>query len=304
MATALGVQPDSSGNGVTPLTHRKIIDALWASTGIVTGLGVTGRNDLKYDVAAGVAICSRGDADGKTEAYWPGGQTTAVAAGDSTWPRIDRVWIKAHDMSQGDSDNQVVVGVTQGTPAANPAAPATPDGCTRVIDMLLPAGASSTAKATKPHSADYAYPYGMSAGVLASQNVNQRYMIPENRQWVKRCSVSLRLTTDRTVKVAWKARASCGTDNSLMGSYFVQLRADGQVLNSGANEASSWIKGAFDEIGVWRFAESKGVDYDTILNKGEHTVEAWVCGNPAANTAPVTLYGIQQLTVTDMGVFR
>lgn len=116
MATALGVQPDSSGNGVTPLTHRKIIDALWTSTGIVTGLDVTGRNDLKYDVAAGVAICSRGDADGKTEAYWPGGQTTAVAAGDSTWPRIDRVWIKAHDMSQGDSDNQVVVGVTQGTP--------------------------------------------------------------------------------------------------------------------------------------------------------------------------------------------
>lgn len=84
----------------------------------------------------------------------------------------------------------------------------------------------------------------------------------------------------------------------------MQLRADGQVLNSGANEASSWIKGAFDEIGVWRFAESKGVDYDTILNKGEHTVEAWVCGNPAANTAPVTLYGIQQLTVTDIGVFR
>lgn len=304
MATALGVQPDSSGNGVTPLTHRKIIDALWASTGIVTGLDVNGRNDLKYDVSAGVAICSRGDADGKTEAYWPGGQTPAVAVGDSTWPRIDRVWIKAHDMSQGDSDNQVVVGVTQGTPSANPAAPATPAGCTRVIDMLLPAGAASTAKATKPHSADYAYPYGASMGVLASQNVNQQYTIPENRQWIKRCSVSLRLTTDRTVRVAWKARASCGSDNSLMGSYFVQLRADGQVLNSGVNEASSWIKGAFDEIGVWRFAESKGVDYDTIFNKGEHTIEAWVCGNPAANTAPVTLYGIQQLTVTDMGVFR
>jgi len=38
MATALGVQPDSNGNGVTPEVHRQIIAAQWHNTGVVDGL--------------------------------------------------------------------------------------------------------------------------------------------------------------------------------------------------------------------------------------------------------------------------
>ena len=304
MATALGIAPDSDGNGVSPLTHRKVIQYHWASTGIVGGLAVTGRTDLRYDVASGMAVCSRGSSDGYTEAYYFGGTTPAVAAGDPSNPRIDRIWIKANDLTQGDSDNQVTVGVTQGTPAASPVAPSTPAGCVRLLDMRMPAGATSTSKATAPSSADYAIPYGVSTGVLGSANVNQQYTIPEDKQWKKRVSVKFTAPTDRTVNVKWKARAAVDGGNSYMGSYFTQLRLDGTVVNSGVNQASSWIQGAFDEIGVWRFAETKGIDYDVTVTKGTHTVEAYVLGNPSADTAEVTLYGIQQLTVTDRGVSR
>ena len=56
MTTALGVAPDSTGRGVDPPTHRRIIKAHWENVGVVCGLDVTGRTDLRYNVAAGVAV--------------------------------------------------------------------------------------------------------------------------------------------------------------------------------------------------------------------------------------------------------
>ena len=92
---ALGIAPNTSNIGVTPLVHRRILGAQFANCGIIDGLNVTGRNDLRYNVGAGVAVCSRGDSDGKTIAYHEGGQTPAVSAGDPSNPRIDIVWICA-----------------------------------------------------------------------------------------------------------------------------------------------------------------------------------------------------------------
>ena len=119
---ALGIAPNTGNIGVTPLVHRRILGAQFANCGIIDGLNVTGRNDLRYNVGAGVAVCSRGDSDGKTIAYHEGGQTPAVSAGDPSNPRIDIVWICAHNqLEYKDSDNYVPLGVTQGTPSANPA---------------------------------------------------------------------------------------------------------------------------------------------------------------------------------------
>lgn len=167
MTTALGIAPDSTGKGVDPLTHRQVIKAHWENTGIICGLDVSGRSDLRFGISAGVAVCSRGNADGFTEAYWNGGQSPAVGAGDPSNPRIDVIWVKANDISQGDSNNAVVSGVTQGTPSANPVAPSIPAGCTRLMSMRMPAGASSTQSATPVDTQDYAIPYGASLGVLA-----------------------------------------------------------------------------------------------------------------------------------------
>ena len=135
MTVALGIAPDSSGTGVDPLTHRKLIMGHWNNVGIISNsrskadempLNVTGRSDLRYDVAAGAAVCSRGRADGYTEAYWAGGQSPAIPTPDPNNGRCDYVWIRANDPTQGGSSNQVEIGVTAGTPAANPGYPKWP----------------------------------------------------------------------------------------------------------------------------------------------------------------------------------
>ena len=302
MTTALGVAP-VDGVGVDPLTHRRIIRALWQNPGILTGLQVSGRADLRYDVSAGAAVCTRGEADGYTIAYWPGGQTPAVKAGDPSLPRIDRIWIRSNDRTQKDATNQVEIGVTQGTPAATPSAPATPVGCMRIIDMMIPAGATSTGGATKPHSADYALPYGACGALLTYGKgaSTQEYQIVRDGQWHKVIEVDFRIPTDRTVNVRWKGRAS--TKSETQASYFIQLKIDGTVINDPSHKVD-WIVGQFDEIGAGRFAETKTLDIDYIVSTpGTHTAEAWVTGNTHTDS-DVWLVGNHVLSVTDRGVFR
>ena len=170
MSTALGVSVDENDNGVTPLTHRLIIGSYFQNNGVVDGLAVSGRNDLKYAVASGLAVVQRAPSDGRMLAYWGGGATEdTVSAGDPSNPRIDVIWIKANNKPEypTDSDNQVHVGVTQGVPSANPVKPSVPQGCVPIAWRLMPAGATSTQSATLYASVDYAIPYGSNLGRLA-----------------------------------------------------------------------------------------------------------------------------------------
>lgn len=171
--TAFGVAQTSAGVGTTDTDMRKIIAAQWESTGVIDGLAVTGTTSLYYKVAAGVAVCSKGASDGKTLAYFSGGNTSAVSANSSGNPRIDCIWITAHDATQGDSDNLVTLGVTQGTPAATPVAPTLPTYATLLAEMLLPAGATTTANATVLVSATVPNFYGMSRTQLDGPLVYQ-----------------------------------------------------------------------------------------------------------------------------------
>lgn len=175
MATALGIAPDGSGKGVDPLTHRRIIAAQWDNPGIIAGLTVAGAG-LAYTVAAGAAVCSRSEVDGCSIAYWEGGSTPAVAAGDPSNPRIDVVYLVAHDIGQGDPDNQVKVGVLSGAAAVSPVAPSLSSvpGAVKLQSWLVPAGAASMTSAQKTGNNDYALPYGASKGVLArlSENID------------------------------------------------------------------------------------------------------------------------------------
>ncbi len=170
MSTALGVSVDENDNGVTPLTHRLVIGSYFQNNGVVDGLAVSGRNDLKYAVASGLAVVQRAPSDGRMLAYWGGGATEdTVSAGDPSNPRIDVIWIKANNKPEypTDSDNQVHVGVTQGVPSANPVKPSVPQGCVPIAWRLMPAGATSTQSATLYASVDYAIPYGSNLGRLA-----------------------------------------------------------------------------------------------------------------------------------------
>lgn len=170
MATALGIAPDAGGVGVDPLTHRRVIASQWNNPGVVTGLAVTGRTDLRYDVAAGVAVCSRSAADGAVLAYWPGGQTPVVAAGNASNPRIDTIYLKANDLGQGDPTNQVSVGVAQGVASPTPVPPslASIPGATPLASMRVPAGATRTNVAVAAASVTFAIPAGAPRGMLHS----------------------------------------------------------------------------------------------------------------------------------------
>lgn len=309
--TALGIAPDSSGAGVTPLTHRQIIRAHWANTGIVSGLNVSGRGDLTYSFGAGMAVCSRGDADGYTEAYWAGGQTPAVSATGSQ-PRIDCIWIRANDPTQGDADNHVVIGVTQGNASPTPSVPGVPAGATRIGIRLMPAHATSTSGSTMYRSATYAVPSGASLGRLAIARSTADYPIPEDKDsagkmvYHQLLRIDFAVPTKRLVTVEWKASATVpsgsGDDaNKPMGSYFMQIRLDAKVIND-TPTTNPTVVGPCDEIMATRYSAPYTVSYDAEVNAGAHQVAVWVAGNADGLTYPVTIHGIHQLRVSDSGV--
>lgn len=223
---AYPVQQDSNGKGCTAPTLRQIVKSKWESTGIITGLKVTGTTSLTYSVSAGVAVCSKGTADGYTEAYFEGGSTSAVSAGDASNPRIDTIWITSHDITLGDADNSVVIGVTSGTPAASPAKPTIPTYATELASMLVPSGASSTASATAAGSVQYAIPYGASLGVL----INNLYAFDGvgdvSLTWWTLGSGTVYLPTDRDIEFRFSHCIS-STDGNNLGSELVQFMVDG-----------------------------------------------------------------------------
>lgn len=270
MATALGISPDADNNGVTPSVHRQIIAAQWHNTGVIDGLAVSGRSDLSYAVSQGVAVCSRGTADGKTIAYWPGGTTGAVQAGDPSNPRIDVVWVAAHNaVEYKDTDNSVVVGVTQGTPAANPVAPNAPAGATVIRRMRMPANATTTSSATAVDTVNYAIPYGASLGLLAyddQSKINQ--VMNDGGKHVPHLlnRRSITLPTDRLVELDWSGCVSDGKVNVATDwiSLMHWFKVDGKDIPYAAVE-----------LHVSRTWEQFHHNHIMTLAAGTHTIESW-----------------------------
>lgn len=270
MTTALGVSADLDGNGVTPLVHRLIIGSYFRNNGVVDGLAVTGRSDLKYGVAAGLAVVQRASSDGRMLAYWAGGATeTAVAAGDPSNPRIDVVWVRANNKPEysSDPDNQVHVGVTQGTPAASPVRPAVPQGCTPIAWRLMPAGATSTQSATSQGSVDYAIPYGARLGMLAEHwdkrdsTWGAALKVPVVEQ-----NVAFTIPTDRILRFDFKCNFSSTKNDSERCEWAMMFMLDNQVLEHSAVN--------FVSEGAW---ESHETSFTAQVNAGRHTsaIRAW-----------------------------
>jgi len=285
MSTALGVDnivnSDASVTGTDALQLRNIIKSRFNNIGIVSGLTVTGRSDLKYNVSAGVAVCSRGTSDGYTEAYYAGGTTDAVSAGDASNPRIDLVYILPHDKTQGDSDNQVVVGVVQGTPAASPKKPSAPSGATVLSVMRMESGATTTAAASRIESINYAIPYGASFGLLKESvqtmdGVGDRII---NKYYIEQ-PTSFNIPTDRFITFRFYVCASASSDYS---DWYQSFVLDGnEIPHSG---------------GEFHFTEGWATQmhaYSTLVQSGTHT--AAVRTGLRGGSAPIFHYGGDQYT--------
>lgn len=279
--TALGIMQDNAGAGVDPLTHRRIIKARWGNTGVISGLEVTGTSSLVYHVATGNAVLSRADTDGYTEAYWDGGNTEAVSAGDPSNPRIDTVWLKANDIQQGDADNRVHCGVTQGTPSSSPVAPDAPAGCTPIAYMMMPAGATSTASATQTTARSYAVPYGSSLGLLNSyRDTSKGNFDTTLKAKSTRCAVSITVPTDRLLDLRFTAGVYCSGSNDQHTSWYVAFALDGEEVPYSGGEF--WLN--------IETCEAVQRTHTLEVSAGTHTISvitAWVSGQ----ACPAARYG-------------
>lgn len=203
---ALGVR-NSGADGTTPLALRLALAALLPQAGILSGLGVNGSSSLAYSVAPGVAVCTRGAGDGSTLATVAAGSTPAVAANGAGYPRIDAVWVTAHDRDQGDPDNHVALGVTQGTAAASPARPHVPTYATVLAYMRIPAGATTTAQATVEARGDAASASGGTLGLLGEAALNADREVSTGGSWSDFYTVAVTVTVPsrHLVRVDYRA---------------------------------------------------------------------------------------------------
>ena len=290
MSTALGVAPDSSGQGCDALTHRRVIAAQWENTGVVTGLEVSGRQDLRYGVSPGAAVCSMGEADGMSVAWWDGAGSpateNAVAAGDSAYPRIDAVYIIAYT---GQPDNKVHVKVQQGEPSASPQPPEVEAGGLVVGYRMLPAGAMSTASAMAWGDVDYAIPYGARMGRIGygsnTTTIDQDW---STRWWSQAPAVTRMMPTDRLVTVRFTFRASVGGEQG--GSFYTMPVVADQDMGDGLDECQVSY--------VWA---RQHVEWSLVLKGGRpHKVD--VKAKPNLGRPRFTWRGLRTVEVIDEGV--
>jgi hypothetical protein len=263
MVTALGVDVDVNGNGVDPLTHRQIIKRHWGNTGVVGGLTVSGRSDLKYSVSAGMAVCSMGAADGYTEAYWPGGVTeNAVSAGDGTYSRIDTVYMLSNT---GATDNKVHVMVAQGTPSATPFAPSLPAGALTLRSFTMPSGASSTSSAVAQNAPGFAIAYGASLGKIA-ENWNKSDGVGggEAQKYFYEQPVTFSLPTARILEFVYDVNFSSTGDYT---EWSIEFQVDNTDL--------PWSSCNWRSEATW---ESHHHSFLTVIPAGNHTarIKTWL----------------------------
>lgn len=273
---------DSDGNGVSPLTHRKVIQARWSNTGVITGLEVSGGSDMRYTVSAGCAVVSRSDSDGFAEAYWEGGTTGSVSSGDPSNPRIDVIWIKANDKQQGDPDNLVHIGVTSGTASASPVAPDVPAGCTEIARVTVPAGASSTS--TGEISSDYnrAIPYGASLGLLAEYVDTQNHRgndVPG--KMFTMYPMSITVPTDRLIEFRFTVCASANGSTADYCDWYQAFMLDGETIPYSGGEFH------LTDTSITTFQRA----FVTEVSAGTHTVACQTGLMNPAGMAPYFRYG-------------
>ena len=259
--TAFPVRQAEDGTGCTDVAMRKIMGALYPGRGIVSGLAVTGGATAAYAVAPGVAVCSKGEGDGNVLAYCEGG-AVACSANAGSYARRDVVWVTSHDLTQGDPDNLVTLGVTEGEPSAAPVDPEPPSYATPLATVELPAGAADTSQAAVVSTGGYAIPYGACTGLL----VNRRYISNKDIKISTQKTLMSQyfdLPTDRTV--TFKC-ATCMTpkDREAGGAQSVgEARVNVYVYLDG--EQIAWLSTYADEWATPRWTE-----YTTTVPAGRH----------------------------------
>ena len=294
-STALGVRQDANGNGTTDVAMRHILAAQWANTGVIDGLAVTGGTTMAYKVSAGTAVCSKGPSDGRVLAWWPGGTTDVVAANPASNPRTDVVYVHSNDMTQGDPDNLVHVGVAVGTASTTAPAPSIPTYATPLAYMRVPSGATNTQQTTLAQPVGNAIPYGGSLGLLLEKVSSQNGV--GAGAWTTVCSGSLTVPIARTVRIDMitSARGSVpdvGTPTD--GTMHVRLVIDGVAVMTWERQLRAAVT-----VETMPYVSTLSAGYHTLLLQCEDGTTGWQAYYGASNGMK---WPGQVLMVTDEGM--
>lgn len=277
MTTGLGIAP-LDGEGLTPASLRQILRGWWSSPGVVRGCGVDLTSGLTYTVHSGVAVVSRGDSDGYVICEVPL-TTVATTAGPASGSRLDRVWVRQHDNTQGDADNRVEVGVTHGSAAASPSLPALPTGALELTRVLIPQGATATNAGSYQMDVLWAIPFGVPRGVIwHDQNTMNGLGDSRVGKVYVDSTGSFTLPTDRYLAFETQQCVSIGPNpsqsiNTAKGTILVELQLDGNVIAGGElGFDTRW------ETHTWRHTPVNAIP------AGTHTI-AWRCSQRWGETA-------------------
>lgn len=139
---ALGIPPDQLGNGLTPLQHRRILWAHWATGGVISGCEVQGTSGMSYRVLAGAVVMQIAD----REAVEVGVNEITVTTEPAAASRVDYI--------QVDTEGQVY-------------ATAAPIAGRLTLDVRsVPAGVTATTSTTGVRDRGYAVASTGMLGVL------------------------------------------------------------------------------------------------------------------------------------------
>lgn len=267
-STALGINR-YDGQGTMPIDMRAIIDAMYATTGVLKGLDVTGTGGLSYAVSAGVAVCQRFSGDGKTLAPYHGGNTPQVDAGDPSAPRIDAIWIIAHNQQeQGDTDNLVTIGVTQGTPSVNPQPPLIPAGALLLATYLMSAGATATKSATRRSGHHGALPTSGGQGLIGQAwDSTDHASDPKPFVQRKNLHIDVNLPMARNVLLLYKCSISSSKGDTQKTEYHTCMQLDGKDIEFSVDN--------HEAEGSWETSYSI---MPAVIPEGRHTlnIKGWV----------------------------
>jgi len=174
--------PTQHPSGVPILDERRVYQGRYARNSDGTArLGVlpahtnplvTGRASMGYDIGAFNAVTAR-TAAGVEEIANDGTVTATTTAAPGSNSRIDVIWVRAQFGSPVSSDgsNDVVFGVTQGTPAASPSKPAIPAGALELATATVPSTATTTQSSGVVITQTYQYTAAAGGTVLMRNRV-------------------------------------------------------------------------------------------------------------------------------------
>lgn len=294
MSGSLATNLDANGNGLTALDYRKILQGFYPNPGIVKGGTVTGNSSLTYHVAPTIAVIDRGS-DGTRLVYYAGGDTPAVAVGDASNRRIDVIWLKANDPALDGGSKEVVIGVTQGTPSANPVAPSLGSGQLALMEKLVQPGTTNlSAGSGDNRSYNYAIPYGASMGSLAYGGRSNNDLVNPDGVFRPYINLDFTIPSDRLIEFVWEANVGFRGPSQLFGSYFLKFILDGITINDGNDEVqvtNNFIKQQYSVV-------------TTVSGRGTHHISVQVATNKNRSTGFYMNNDGAKLRVWDRGVAR